>query len=123
MRPSCAHVIKDLQELISSQPPYDSEADWTETYGWAERAAGVGLGITVHVGEFSTANITSALRFPGIKRIGHGVHAAAKTELLKEVANSGVTVECCLTSNVVLGAVSSLEEHPIRSFIGGASDS
>ena len=97
--------------------PYDSEADWTETYGWAERAAGVGLGITVHVGEFSTANITSALRFPGIKRIGHGVHAAAKTELLKEVANSGVTVECCLTSNVVLGAVSSLEEHPIRSFI------
>ena len=45
------------------------------------------------------------------------MHAAATAELLKRVADSGVTVECCLTSNVVLGAVSSLDEHPIRSFI------
>ena len=97
--------------------PYDSEADWTEAYVWAERAVEAGLGITVHAGEFSTANIEAALRLPGIKRIGHGVYAAATAELLKRLADSGVTVECCLTSNVVLGAVLSLDEHPIRSFI------
>ena len=97
--------------------PYDSESNWNEAYVLAERAAEAGLGITVHAGEFSTANVVAALRLPGIKRIGHAVYAAATTDLLKRVADSGVTVECCLTSNVVLGAVSSLDKHPIRSFI------
>ena len=97
--------------------PFDPEADWTEASVWAERAAAAGLGITAHAREFSTANIVAALRLPGIKRIGHGVYGAATDELLKRVADSGVTIECCLTSNVVLGAVPSLDEHPIRSFI------
>ena len=97
--------------------PLDTEADWTVAYRWAERAAEAGLGITAHAAEFSTANLTAALRVPGITRIGHGVYAAAEDELLKQVVDSGVTVECCLTSNVVLGAVPSLEEHPIRDFV------
>ena len=97
--------------------PYNTEADWTEASSWAQRAAEAGLGITVHAGEFSTANIAAALRLPGIRRIGHGVYAAATDELLKRVADSGVAVECCLTSNLVLGAVPSLEEHPIRRFL------
>ena len=94
--------------------PYDSEADWTEATVWAERATEAGLGITVHAGEFSTANIAAALHLPGISRIGHGVYATATDKLLQQVADSGVAVECCLTSNLVLGAVPSLEEHPIR---------
>ncbi len=97
--------------------PLDTEADWTVAYRWAERAAEAGLGITAHAAEFSTANLAAALRMPGITRIGHGVYAAAGDELLRQVVGSGVTVECCLTSNVVLGAVPSLEEHPIRDFV------
>ena len=97
--------------------PLDTEADWTVAYRWAERAAEAGLGITAHAAEFSTANLAAALRLPGITRIGHGVYAAAEDELLQQVVDSGVTVECCLTSNVVLGAVPSLDEHPIRDFV------
>jgi adenosine deaminase len=97
--------------------PYDSEADWTEAYRWAEIAAEAGLSITAHVGEFSSANVAASLRMPGLTRIGHGVHAAYDPELLEQVAEAGVTVECCLTSNVVLGAVSSLEMHPIKKFV------
>ena len=100
--------------------PYEREADpaeWKELYSWAERAAGVGLGITVHAGEFSPANIRSALGVPGVTRIGHAVHAAFDTALLDEMGEAGVTVECCLTSNVVLGAVPSLKDHPIRVFL------
>ena len=97
--------------------PLDSEADWTVAYRWAERAAEAGLGITAHAAEFSTANLAAALRVPGITRIGHGVYAAADDELLRQVVDSGVTIECCLTSNVVLGAVPSLDEHPIRDFV------
>ena len=100
--------------------PYEREADpaeWKEVYAWAERAAGAGLGITVHAGEFSPANIRSALGVPGVTRIGHAVHAAFDTALLDEMGQAGVTVECCLTSNVVLGAVPSLKDHPIRVFL------
>jgi adenosine deaminase len=100
--------------------PYDTEADpflWETAYHWAERAAAVGLGITVHAGEFSTANLAAALRVPGISRLGHAVHAASDPVLLERLAKSGVTVECSLTCNVVLGAASSYESHPIRQFV------
>lgn len=94
--------------------PYDSEADWTQTYRWAERLASAGLGITVHAGEFSTANLKSALKVPGVRRIGHGIYAAADEQLLERLAGSGVALECCLTSNVILGAVQSYEDHPLK---------
>ena len=73
-----------------------------------------GLGITAHAGEFSKANIEAALKLPGITRMGHGVHAASNPGLTDKLIEAGVTLEGCLTSNVVLGAVPSLEEHPIR---------
>ena len=97
--------------------PYDSEADWTEAYRWADRASEVGLGITAHAGEFSSANLRAAMRAPGLSRIGHGVYAAYEPDLLEQIAGAGVTVECCLTSNVVLGATQSLETHPIKAFV------
>ncbi len=97
--------------------PYDTEADWTLACRWAERAAGAGLGITAHAGEFSTVNLAAALRLPGITRIGHGVYAAADDDLMRLLVDSGVTIECCLTSNFVLGAAPSLEEHPVRDFV------
>ena len=94
--------------------PYASEADWTRAYVWADRAADAGLGITAHAGEISPANIDAALSMPGLTRLGHAVHAVDSTDLLQRIAKAGVTVECCLTSNQVLGAVPSLEAHPIR---------
>ena len=97
--------------------PYDSEADWTEAHRWADRASEVGLGITAHGGEFSSANLRAAMRAPGLSRIGHGVYAVHEPDLLEQIASAGVTVECCLTANVVLGGVSSLEEHPIKRFV------
>ncbi len=97
--------------------PYGAEADWGTAYRAAERAAAAGLGVTVHAGEFSTANIAAALRVPGISRVGHVVRAADDPRLLGLLAESGVTVECCLSCNVVLGAVPSYEEHPLRRFV------
>jgi adenosine deaminase len=97
--------------------PYDSEADWRPMYRVAERAAAGGLGVTAHVGEFSAANIRAALRTPGLTRLGHGVYAASDPRLLDAVAESGVTLECSLSCNVVLGAVPSYAEHPLRRFV------
>jgi adenosine deaminase len=97
--------------------PYDREAPasaWERAYGWSERAARAGLGVTVHVGEFAAANCAAALRVPGLRRLGHAVHYADDPRLLADLAASGATVECCPTCNVALGAVPSLEAHPIR---------
>lgn len=97
--------------------PYDTEADWTPAYRIAERAAAAGMGITAHAGEFSSANIAAALRVPGLTRLGHAIYAASDPRLLELTAQKGVTVECCLSCNVILGAVRSYEEHPIRQFV------
>ncbi|MGH2533834.1 MAG: hypothetical protein ACRDJW_16200 [Thermomicrobiales bacterium] len=100
--------------------PYDTEADpalWAIAYQWAERAAGAGLGITVHAGEFSTANLAAAVRMPGLRRLGHAVYAAADPRLLEQVARGGVTIECSLSCNAILGAAPSYEDHPIRRFV------
>jgi adenosine deaminase len=100
--------------------PYDTQADpalWAIVYHWAERAAEAGLGITVHAGEFSTANLAAALQVPGLRRLGHAVYAAADGQLLEQLAQSKVTVECSLSCNVILGAAPSYAEHPIRQFV------
>lgn len=97
--------------------PYDTEADWPPIYRLAERLADAGLGITAHAGEVSPANIASALRMPGLSRLGYAVYAARDPRLLDLLAESGVAVECSLTSNVVFGPVPSYETHPLREFI------
>ena len=114
---ACLNAREDGLAGVDFIPdPYDSEADWTQAYRWAAQAAEAGLGVTAHAGEFSQANVTAALSLPGLTRLGHGVHAAESQDLLERMAEANVTVECCLTSNRVLGAVTSLESHPIRLF-------
>jgi hypothetical protein len=97
--------------------PYDQEADWRSGRRAAAALADAGLGVTAHAGEFSTANLRSALELPGLTRIGHATHAAHDAQLIDAIAASGVTVECCLTSNIVLGAIRSLDEHPLPAFL------
>jgi adenosine deaminase len=117
----CLRAARDgLAGVDFRVDPYDTEAApalWETAYRWAERAADAGLGITVHAGEYSTANLQAALRVPGLRRLGHAVYAAAEPRLLEAVAGSGVTVECCPSCNVVSGAVPSYEAHPLRQFV------
>lgn len=98
-------------------PPFNREVDWKPVYRIAERFAAAGMGLTVHVGEISTFNIAAALEIPGLRRIGHGTHAVHDPHLLDLVAKSGVTIECPLSCNVILGAAPSYQEHPIRAFV------
>lgn len=115
----CLELAKEGLAGVDFIPqPYDSEADWRAVYRWAGLLADAGLGITVHAGEFSPANLLAALRLPGIRRLGHAVAAGRDPRLLEAVFMAGVTVECCLTSNLILGAVSSVDEHPIAALVG-----
>jgi adenosine deaminase len=76
-------------------------------------AADAGLGCTVHAGEWDgPASVRAALELP-VTRIGHGVRSIEDPALVAELAERGVVLECCPTSNVVLGLFPSFDEHPL----------
>ena len=116
--PRClAAARRGLAGLNILPVPYDQPADWSIVHRWAKRARDAGLGIAAHAGEFGALHLVEALEVPGLTRIGHSLAAAADPRLLDRVAARGATIECALSSNVVLGAVENYERHPIRRFV------
>jgi adenosine deaminase len=76
-------------------------------------AADAGLGCSVHAGEWAGAeSVRAAIGLP-VTRIGHGVRAIEDPALVAEIAERGLVLECCPTSNVVLGVFDSFETHPL----------
>jgi adenosine deaminase len=76
-------------------------------------AADAGLGCSVHAGEWAGADsVREALTLP-VTRLGHGVRAIEDPALVEEIAKRGIVLECCPTSNVVLGVFPSFDEHPL----------
>ena len=76
-------------------------------------AADAGLGCTVHAGEWDgPPSVWAALELP-VTRIGHGVRSIEDPALVAELAEREVVLECCPTSNVVLGLFPSFEHHPL----------
>jgi adenosine deaminase len=76
-------------------------------------AAAAGLGCTIHAGEWAgPESVRAALELP-VTRISHGVRAIEDPALVDELAERQIVLECCPTSNVVLGVYPSYEEHPL----------
>lgn len=76
-------------------------------------AADAGLGCTVHAGEWAGAeSVRAALGLP-VTRISHGVRSIEDPALVAELAERRIVLECCPTSNVVLGVFPSYEQHPL----------
>lgn len=77
-----------------------------------------GLHSLPHAGETTgPAGIWSALRDLGAERIGHGIHAVDDPRLLDHLAEHGIPLEVCPTSNVATGAVPSLPAHPLARLV------
>ena len=71
-----------------------------------------------HAGETTgPETVWDSLRLLGAERIGHGVSAAQDPELLAHLADTGVVLEVCPTSNIATRAVERIEEHPLRTFV------
>jgi adenosine deaminase len=76
-------------------------------------ASEAGLGCTMHAGEWAgPESVRAALGLP-ITRVSHGVRAIEDPALVGELGERGIVLECCPTSNVVLGVYPSYEEHPL----------
>ena len=71
-----------------------------------------------HIGEFSDAqSVRKFVEFFELDEVQHGIGAAADDSVLKFLADRKIRCNVCPMSNVMLSAVPSLKEHPIKKMI------
>lgn len=94
----------------------NDEADWppepfAEAFAIAKDA---GLLSAPHGGELAgPASVVGCLEACRADRVMHGVRAVEDADLVARLADSGVCLDVCPTSNVLLSVVDSLDDHPL----------
>lgn len=82
-----------------------------------EYARSLSIPFTVHAGEADgPESVYAALSF-GARRIGHGVRSVEDGALLKRLAESGVVLELCPTSNLNTRVFERIEDYPLRKLL------
>jgi aminodeoxyfutalosine deaminase len=80
-------------------------------------AADGGLGLVPHAGEAAGPESIREALDHGAHRLRHGIRAVEDPALLAEIAERGVVLDVCPTSNLRTRVVPSLAEHPLPSLI------
>jgi adenosine deaminase len=79
-----------------------------------QRARAHGLFTTVHAGEWGgAANVREAVEVLQADRIGHGIRAIEDQTLVTLLAQRGIVLEVCPTSNLHSGVAVDLNQHPL----------
>ena len=79
-----------------------------------EKARAAGIHLLHHTGEDAGPDsIREALEVGRTERLGHGIRVLDDPGLVREVRDRGLALEVCPSSNVTLGLVPSLPEHPL----------
>jgi aminodeoxyfutalosine deaminase len=79
-----------------------------------EAARDAGLGSVPHAGEVAgPESVWGAIKALGADRIRHGIAAAADEVLMRKLAERGIVLDVCPTSNLFTGVVRTLDEHPL----------
>lgn len=80
-----------------------------------DRARDEGFHLVAHAGEEGPPDyIWQAIDILGIERIDHGNRALEDQALVKRIAADGLALTVCPLSNLSLGVVDSLAEHPLK---------
>ncbi|HET6534379.1 MAG TPA: adenosine deaminase [Actinoplanes sp.] len=83
-----------------------------------DKARAAGLHSVPHAGETTgPETVWDALRDLGAHRIGHGITAAQDPQLMAHLAEHGIPLEVCPTSNVRTRAVGTMDEHPLPALV------
>jgi adenosine deaminase len=101
---------------IAGPRPDGGRYDYRQIVPMIETAREAGLGVTIHVGEEGgdmgreeIGEVVEALR---PDRIGHGILAADDPDLMRDLADAGIVLEICPTSNLLTKALP--DEEAIR---------
>lgn len=74
-----------------------------------------GLHVTIHAGEADGPDsVWSAINDLGAERIGHGFRSIEDPALVTYLAEQGIGLECCPTSNLHISALADYASHPIK---------
>ena len=80
-----------------------------------KRAREAGKRTKAHAGEFAGPEfVWQVVEELGVTRIQHGVRAIESPKLVKHLRDIGAVLDVCPISNVKLGVVERMEDHPIR---------
>lgn len=91
--------LRDLRDFV---PFYRQAAKM----GWKRKA---------HAGEFGTAeSVRRAVEILELDAVQHGIGAADSPDVMRWLRDRGIQLNICPSSNVGLGRVPSLRDHPIR---------
>ena len=82
------------------------------------RAREGGLGSVPHAGELGPPDaIRDALHLLHADRLRHGIRAIEDPDLVQEIRERGTVLDVCPVSNVHVGVVPSMEEHPLPKLV------
>ncbi|SIT56292.1 Adenine deaminase [Mesorhizobium prunaredense] len=110
----CGHPLVTGFGVAGDERMGDLE-DYVRAFEIAREA---GLGITVHAGELmGWESVKAALDHIRPARIGHGVRAIENPELVGRIADEGVVLECCPSSNIALKVFDSFADHPFPALL------
>jgi adenosine deaminase len=85
------------------------------TAGLWERARGAGKHTKAHAGEFAGPEfVWQVVEDLGVHRIQHGVRSVESPRLVRHLRDIGAVLDVCPISNVKLGVVDRMADHPIR---------
>lgn len=93
----------------------DEAANPPEPFERAFRIAkDAGLRATPHAGELAgPESVAAAMDLLGADRILHGVRAMEDPALVARIVHEEITLDVCPTSNVMLGVVRRMQDHPL----------
>lgn len=102
------HQVLDLSGDELAQP--------IEVFKPLYRAAkGAGMRLKAHVGEWGTAeDVQRAVEVLELDEVQHGIAAARSESVMRFLADNRIRLNICPTSNLLLGRVMHLQDHPIR---------
>ncbi len=82
------------------------------------RARRQGLRLRAHLGQSGSArDMLDAVELLDLDEVQHGTAIAQSPDVMRALAARGTLVNVCPTADLMLGAVSSLAEHPLRALI------
>ena len=76
-----------------------------------------GLPFTIHAGEADGPESIRAALAMGAKRIGHGVRCIEDAALVAELAQKGIPLEVCPTSNLQTCTFADWAHHPLKTLL------
>jgi adenosine deaminase len=98
-------------DLYAVEDTGGSYSDYVELFRLARKS---GLKLKAHVGEFGPAALVrSAVEVLELDAVQHGISAADSGRVMDWLAEKRIQLNICPTSNVKLGRVKEMKEHPV----------